>query len=58
MINDGPGDNTAAIVRDLLPKFPILSLIDLQQNAGKANALNQGLAACDSELVIMVDADC
>lgn len=58
VINDGSADNTAAIVRDLLPEFPNLSLIDLQQNAGKANALNQGLAACDSELVITVDADC
>ena len=58
VINDGSGDTTAAIVRDLLPEFPNLSMIDLQQNAGKANALNQGLVACDSELVITVDADC
>ena len=57
-INDGSNDNTAAIVRNLLPEFPNLHLIDLPQNAGKANALNQGLAACDSELVITVDADC
>lgn len=56
VINDGSADKTAALVRDLLPEFPNLSLIDLQQNAGKANVLNQGLAACDSELVITVDA--
>ena len=56
--NDSSGDNTAAIVRDLLPEFLNLSLIDLQQNAGKANPLNQIQAACDSELVITVDADC
>jgi poly-beta-1,6-N-acetyl-D-glucosamine synthase len=58
VINDDSADNTAAIVRDLLPEFPNLSLIDLQQNADKANALNQGLDACDSELVITVDAVC
>jgi biofilm PGA synthesis N-glycosyltransferase PgaC len=58
VINDVSADNTATIVRNLLPDFPNLHLIDLPQNAGKANALNQGLAACDSELVITVDADC
>ena len=58
VINDGSTDKTAAIVRNLLLKFLNLQLIDLPQNAGKAHALNQGLAACDSELVITVDADC
>ena len=58
VINDGSADNTASIVRNLLPEFPNLHLIDLPQNAGKANVLNQGQAACDSELVITVDADC
>jgi biofilm PGA synthesis N-glycosyltransferase PgaC len=58
VINHGPADNTGAIVRDLSPEFPNLSLINLQQNEGKANALIQGIAACDSELVITVDVDC
>ena len=58
VINDGSAENTAAIVRNLSLEFPNLHLIDLPQNAGKAHALNQGLAACDSELVITVDADC
>jgi biofilm PGA synthesis N-glycosyltransferase PgaC len=58
VINDGSVDNTANIVKSLLPEFSNLSLIDLTQNGGKANALNQGLAACTSEFVITVDADC
>ncbi len=58
VINDGSADRTASIVRDLLPEFSNLTLLDLPKNGGKANALNQGLAACQSELVITVDADC
>jgi biofilm PGA synthesis N-glycosyltransferase PgaC len=58
VINDGSADDTATIVRSLLPEFYNLSLIDLTKNGGKANALNQGLAACTSEFVITVDADC
>jgi biofilm PGA synthesis N-glycosyltransferase PgaC len=58
VINDGSADNTADIVRTLLPEYPNLKLLDLQRNAGKANALNQGLAQCSSPFVITVDADC
>ena len=58
VINDGSVDQTAAIVQRLLPEFANLRLIDLKQNAGKANALNQGLASCQTQLVITVDADC
>ena len=58
VINDGSVDQTAAVVRGLLPEFPRLKLLDLPQNIGKAAALNQGLNACTSEYVITVDADC
>lgn len=58
VINDGSADKTADIVRGLLPEFANLSLLDLEKNGGKANALNQGLARCHSEFVITVDADC
>jgi len=58
VINDGSADNTADIVRGLLPEYANLNLLDLQKNGGKANALNQGLAQCSSQFVITVDADC
>ncbi len=58
VINDGSADNTADIVRSLLPEYSNLNLVDLPMNGGKANALNQGLAHCKSPYVITVDADC
>ena len=58
VINDGSVDNTADIVRGLLPEYANLNLLDLQKNGGKAHALNQGLAQCTSPFVITVDADC
>jgi len=58
VINDGSVDQTADIVRTLLPEYPNLTLLDLQKNGGKANALNQGLAQCRTPFVITVDADC
>ncbi|MBU3647672.1 MAG: glycosyltransferase family 2 protein, partial [Limnohabitans sp.] len=58
VINDGSADSTADIVRSLLPEYSNLNLLDLHKNGGKANALNQGLAQCNSPYVITVDADC
>jgi len=58
VINDGSRDRTAELTRELLPQYPRLRLIDLHPNGGKANALNQALATCTSELVVTVDADC
>ena len=57
VINDGSTDRTAAIVRDHLPDYPWLTLLDLKQNGGKANALNQALKTAKHELVLTVDAD-
>lgn len=57
VINDGSQDETADIVREAQLQFPWLSLLDLKQNAGKANALNQGLKLAQHDLVITVDAD-
>ncbi len=57
VINDGSTDRTAAIVREYQPDYPWLALVDLEKNAGKANALNQGLKQATGELVLTVDAD-
>ena len=39
-------DRTAAIVREILPRYPWLTLLDLEKNGGKANALNRALTSC------------
>jgi len=58
VINDGSADNTADVVRSLQPQYFNLTLIDLKQNVGKANALNRGLVQVKTDIVITVDADC
>ena len=55
--NDGSKDNTSGIVRKLMKQYDWLGITDIYPNAGKANALNQGLALTRSNLVITVDGD-
>jgi biofilm PGA synthesis N-glycosyltransferase PgaC len=57
VINDGSPDSTAELVRAAQKQYPWLELLDLQKNAGKANALNQGLKRARHHLVLTVDAD-
>lgn len=54
LVDDGSSDGTAELVEALeLPRVRVIR----QANAGKAAALNRGLAATSHELVVMVDAD-
>jgi biofilm PGA synthesis N-glycosyltransferase PgaC len=57
VINDGSTDNTLQVVADLLLEHSNLEVIDLHHNAGKAAALNHGLAQCKTDIVITIDAD-
>lgn len=57
VVNDGSKDKTAELVREQLPKYPWLRLLDLQQNVGKANALNVALKQVSHTLTATVDAD-
>jgi cellulose synthase/poly-beta-1,6-N-acetylglucosamine synthase-like glycosyltransferase/peptidoglycan/xylan/chitin deacetylase (PgdA/CDA1 family) len=54
VVDDGSTDRTAAVVRGL--RLPGVRLVR-QTNAGKATALNTGLAVARTELVVMVDGD-
>lgn len=55
VIDDGSTDDTASIVGRY--KLPALRLIRVAKNAGKANALNTGLAQAKHDLIVTVDAD-
>ena len=56
-INDGSSDNTAEVLRRLLPIYDKLRFIDLKENNGKANALYLGLIAAKGEILMGVDSD-
>ena len=56
VVDDGSKDRTADIVRELAAADPRVGLIS-QDNRGKWNALNRGLAEVTSEIVVTSDAD-
>lgn len=56
VVDDGSTDRTAEVVRALQRRSPYVRLIH-QNNAGKSAALNTGLAAARSRLVVIVDGD-
>ena len=56
VIDDGSKDRTSAVVESAFGKDDRVHLIKLE-NGGKARALNHGLAAAKSEIVVALDAD-
>ena len=56
VVDDGSTDSTAAIVWRLTNELPGVRLIS-KVNGGKPSALNMGLAATRTDLVVMVDGD-
>ena len=56
VVDDGSTDRTTAIVEQLMHQIPSLRLVR-QVNAGKAHALNTGLAQSSGEVVVFVDGD-
>ncbi|TDD38572.1 bifunctional polysaccharide deacetylase/glycosyltransferase family 2 protein [Saccharopolyspora elongata] len=56
VVDDGSTDRTVEVVERLQERFPRIRLVR-QENSGKAVALNTGLTAANSELVVMVDGD-
>ncbi|WP_078552728.1 poly-beta-1,6-N-acetyl-D-glucosamine synthase [Bacillus alkalicellulosilyticus] len=57
VINDGSRDKTIDILRDILQDYPRLRVINVMQNKGKANALQQGVLASKGELIATIDSD-
>ena len=67
VVNDGSTDNSDDIMRRFLAKYhwamrnvpsAIPIIYHYQQNAGKAVALNTGIALSHGEIVVCIDADC
>ncbi|WP_027928617.1 bifunctional polysaccharide deacetylase/glycosyltransferase family 2 protein [Amycolatopsis thermoflava] len=56
VVDDGSTDGTDALVERIARRRPSVRLIR-QANAGKAAALNTGLAAARTELVVLMDGD-
>lgn len=56
-VNDGSGDETAAIVSALCEKLPRLRLINLSQNSGKGGALKKGVLSAAGRFILFTDSD-
>ncbi len=56
-INDGSKDNTLDVLKKYNKKYPNLKVIDIQPNAGKANAVVEGVNSSKCELLCLLDAD-
>jgi glycosyltransferase involved in cell wall biosynthesis len=57
VIDDGSADDTSAVAIALAAQYPI-RLLQLSRNFGKENAITAGLDHVDSDVVILMDADC
>jgi dolichyl-phosphate beta-glucosyltransferase len=57
VVNDGSKDNTAAIVKNMTKMVRNLKLIDLRENAGKGNAVRQGMLLSSGKIRLFADAD-
>lgn len=56
-VNDGSSDRTLDIMRELGEKDDRVSYIDLSRNFGKELAMMAGIDCCDSDALVIMDAD-
>jgi cellulose synthase/poly-beta-1,6-N-acetylglucosamine synthase-like glycosyltransferase/spore germination protein YaaH/peptidoglycan/xylan/chitin deacetylase (PgdA/CDA1 family) len=56
VIDDGSADGTESVVREAFADHPQVRVLR-QENAGKAAALNRGIATAPGEIIIALDAD-
>ncbi len=54
VVSDGSTDRTAEVVREL--NHPRITLVELEQNRGKAVALNHGVERAGGQIVVFTDA--
>lgn len=56
-VNDGSADNTGAILDELAEKYPMLRVVHLAKNQGKAMALRMGALTAKHEYLVCIDGD-
>lgn len=56
-INDGSRDQTAAMLDALATEYPLLRVVHLDSNGGKARALNVGALMAKHEFLVCIDSD-
>lgn len=56
-INDGSKDNTLAILNELTEQYPMLRVVNLHTNQGKAMGLRTGALLANSEYLVCIDGD-
>jgi dolichyl-phosphate beta-glucosyltransferase len=57
VVNDGSKDETAEVVRQYAAQHPIICLIDNAVNAGKGQAIRDGVHRAINDIIIFADAD-
>lgn len=57
VVNDCSTDRTLEILKELLPRYEKLKVIDKKNNSGKADSINVALRFAKGELIAVVDAD-
>lgn len=58
VINDSSQDGTKEVVENLMRDNKRIRLLNLEDNMGKATALNYAVLACSGEIIVTIDADC
>jgi biofilm PGA synthesis N-glycosyltransferase PgaC len=56
-INDGSRDDTGAALNELMTQHPMLRVVQLTKNQGKAMALRMGALVARSEYLVCIDGD-
>jgi glycosyltransferase involved in cell wall biosynthesis len=57
VVNDGSKDNTAEVVKKLMPAVKNLKLLDNVENKGKGGVVRQGMLAATGEIRLFMDSD-
>jgi len=57
VVDDGSRDNTADVVKSLMPRYPKLRLVRNQPNRGYGGALRRGFEEAGKELILFAPAD-